>query len=31
MRATIAGHAFYARLLEYFEFHGGYRTVWEEM
>jgi len=29
--ATIGGHPFYARLLEYFELHGGYRTVWEEL
>jgi predicted DNA helicase len=29
--ATIAGHEFYQRLLEYFELLGGYKTVWEEM
>jgi superfamily I DNA and/or RNA helicase len=29
--ATIAGHAFYHKLLEYFELHDAYRTVWEEM
>jgi superfamily I DNA and/or RNA helicase len=28
--ATIGGHAFYARLLEYFELVDAYRTVWEE-
>ena len=28
--ATLAGHPFYQRLLEYFELHGAYRTVWEE-
>lgn len=29
--ATIAGHEFYARLLEYFELHDAYKTVWEEV
>jgi superfamily I DNA and/or RNA helicase len=29
--ATIAGHAFYHKLLEYFELHDAYQTVWEEM
>ena len=29
--ATIAGHPFYHKLLEYFELHDAYRTVWEEM
>ena len=29
--STIAGHEFYARLIEHFEHHGGYRTVWEEV
>lgn len=29
--ATIGGHKFYSRLLEYFESEGAYRTVWEEM
>jgi superfamily I DNA and/or RNA helicase len=29
--ATIAGHPFYHKLLEYFELHEAYRTVWEEM
>ena len=28
--ATLAGHPFYKRLVEYFETLGGYRTVWEE-
>jgi superfamily I DNA and/or RNA helicase len=28
--ATIGGHPFYARLLEYFELLGVYHTVWEE-
>ncbi|MHB8900043.1 MAG: IGHMBP2 family helicase [Thermoguttaceae bacterium] len=28
--ATLAGHPFYARMLEYFEAQGAYRTVWEE-
>ncbi len=28
--ATIGGHPFYARLLEYFELVEAYRTVWEE-
>lgn len=29
--ATIGGHDFYQRLLTYFESHGAYKTVWEEM
>jgi superfamily I DNA and/or RNA helicase len=29
--ATLAGHPFYARMLDYFERQGAYRTVWEEM
>jgi ATP-dependent RNA/DNA helicase IGHMBP2 len=29
--ATIGGHPFYGRLLEYFEQTGSYHTVWEEM
>lgn len=29
--ATIGGHKFYSRLLEYFEQVGAYHTVWEEM
>ncbi len=29
--ATLGGHEFYGRLLEYFESIGAYRTVWEEM
>lgn len=28
--ATLASHPFYARLIEYFEARGAYRTVWEE-
>jgi len=28
--ATLAHHPFYARLIEYVESVGGYRTVWEE-
>ena len=28
--ATLAGDAFYARMLEYFEAAGAYHTVWEE-
>ena len=28
--ATIGGHPFYQRLLEWFEEHGAYGTVWEE-
>lgn len=28
--ATIGGHPFYARMLEHFERHGAYHTVWEE-
>ena len=27
--ATIAGHPFYRRMLDYFETHGAYHTVWE--
>jgi superfamily I DNA and/or RNA helicase len=27
--ATIAGHGFYHKLLEYFELHDAYQTVWE--
>ena len=30
LAATLAAHPFYARLLEYCEQIGGYRTVWEE-
>lgn len=29
--ATIGGHRFYARLLEYFEQQAAYTSVWEEM
>ena len=29
--ATIGGHAFYQRLLGYFELHDAYKTVWEEI
>jgi superfamily I DNA and/or RNA helicase len=29
--ATIASHAFYHRLLEYFELQGAYTTVWDQM
>lgn len=29
--ATIGGHEFYQRLLAYFELHGAYKTVWDEM
>ena len=29
--ATIGGHRFYARLLEYFESRGAYHSVWEEI
>jgi ATP-dependent RNA/DNA helicase IGHMBP2 len=29
--ATIGGHAFYHALLEYFELHDAYGTVWEQM
>jgi superfamily I DNA and/or RNA helicase len=29
--ATIGGHAFYERLLKYFEERGAYKTVWEEL
>lgn len=28
--ATLAGHPFYQRMIEYFEELGAYRTVWEE-
>jgi superfamily I DNA and/or RNA helicase len=28
--ATLAGHPFYARMLEYFESLKAYHTVWEE-
>ena len=28
--ATLAGHPFYHRMIEYFEGMGAYRTVWEE-
>ena len=28
--ATLAGHPFYQRMIEYFESLGAYRTVWEE-
>jgi predicted DNA helicase len=28
--STISHHAFYGRMLEYFELLGAYRTVWEE-
>ena len=28
--ATLAHHPFYARLIEYVESVGGYRTVWED-
>ena len=28
--ATLGGHPFYAELLEYFELHDAYHTVWEE-
>lgn len=28
--ATIGGHPFYARWLDYCDSHGAYRTVWEE-
>jgi superfamily I DNA and/or RNA helicase len=28
--ATLGGHPFYDRLLEYFEQHAAYHTVWEE-
>jgi superfamily I DNA and/or RNA helicase len=29
--ATIGGNPFYSRLLDYFQSHDAYRTVWEEM
>jgi superfamily I DNA and/or RNA helicase len=29
--ATIAGHPFFHRLLEWFELHDAYRSVWEEL
>jgi predicted DNA helicase len=28
--ATLSTHPFYRRMIEYFEAHGAYRTVWEE-
>jgi superfamily I DNA and/or RNA helicase len=28
--ATLSGHPFYRRMIEYFEAAGAYRTVWEE-
>ena len=28
--ATLSGHPFYRRMIEYFERVGAYRTVWEE-
>jgi ATP-dependent RNA/DNA helicase IGHMBP2 len=28
--ATVGAHAFYARLMEHFELHGAYKSVWEE-
>jgi superfamily I DNA and/or RNA helicase len=28
--ATLAGHPFYRRMIEYFEIIGAYRTVWED-
>ena len=28
--ATVSGHPFYRRMIEYFEGLGAYRTVWEE-
>jgi superfamily I DNA and/or RNA helicase len=28
--ATLSGHPFYRRMIEYFEGLGAYRTVWEE-
>jgi superfamily I DNA and/or RNA helicase len=28
--ATLGGHPFYKRMIEYFEAAGAYRTVWEE-
>jgi ATP-dependent RNA/DNA helicase IGHMBP2 len=28
--ATLSGHAFYRRMIEYFETVGAYRTVWEQ-
>src|SRR4029078_4009080 len=27
--ATLAGHVFYHKLLEYFELHDAYQTVWD--
>ena len=29
--ATLGGHPFYAALLEYFELHDAYHSVWEEL
>ena len=29
--ATIAGHDFYHKLLEYFELHDAYGTIWDQM
>jgi superfamily I DNA and/or RNA helicase len=28
--ATLSSHSFYRRMIEYFESHGAYRTVWEQ-
>jgi superfamily I DNA and/or RNA helicase len=28
--ATLSGHPFYRRMIEYFDALGAYRTVWEE-
>ena len=28
--ATLSTHPFYCRMIEYFEAHGGYRSVWSE-
>jgi superfamily I DNA and/or RNA helicase len=28
--ATLAGHPFYRRMVDYFESVGGYRTIWQE-
>jgi superfamily I DNA and/or RNA helicase len=28
--ATLAAHPFYARMIDYFQSAGAYRTVWEE-
>ncbi len=27
--ATLGGHTFYSHLLEYFELHSAYKTVWD--